>query len=115
MLLPSVFLLLLPLSFAAFTPPPQTFINTLIARTIELGGATTQVTTQYNVKSSVDGPGNYYLTLAGDRDEEPAWWEVTVGGKAVEGVEIVSSRRVQTIGLVADESVRQRSQCQWAN
>ncbi|CAD6584510.1 MAG: dolichyl-diphosphooligosaccharide--protein glycosyltransferase subunit 1 [Tremellales sp. Tagirdzhanova-0007] len=89
MLLPSVFLLLLPLSFAAFTPPPQTFINTLIARTIELGGATTQVTTQYNVKSSVDGPGNYYLTLAGDRDEEPAWWEVTVGGKAVEGVEIV--------------------------
>lgn len=91
MLLLSV-LLLSSLCFAAFTTPPQSFTNTAIARTIELGGATTQVTTQYTVKSSVDGPGEYHLALAGERDEEPAWWEVTIGGKAVEGLEVVFSR-----------------------
>ncbi len=84
-------LFFLPLALALPTPP-QNFINTAIARTVELGGATTQVTTQYNVKATKDGPGEYHLALAGERDEEPAWWEVMIGGKAVEGVTSVSSR-----------------------
>lgn len=84
-------ILLLPLALA-LSPPLQSFINTAIARTIELGGATTQVTTQYNIKATTDSPGDYFLALAGERDEEPAWWEVMIGGKAVEGVTTVSSR-----------------------
>jgi len=64
---------------------PQTYINTAIARTIELGGLTTHITTQYNVKSTDNSPGDYYLALAGEGDEEPAWWEVSLGGKKLEG------------------------------
>jgi hypothetical protein len=71
-------------SVHALTPPPSSFVNTAIARTVELGGATTHVTTQYNVKATEDGNGEYRLALAGKGDEEPAWWEVMVGGKAVD-------------------------------
>jgi oligosaccharyltransferase complex subunit alpha (ribophorin I) len=76
--------LALPLALALSTPP-QNFVNTAIARTVELGGATTQIITQYNVKSLADGPGDYYLALVGKGDVEPAYWEVSVGGKAVQG------------------------------
>lgn len=71
--------------------PPQTYINTAIARTVELGGATTHITTQYNVKLTADGPGEYHLALAGQGEEEPAWWEVSIGSKAVEGVTVLDS------------------------
>lgn len=81
-------LLLAPVALA-LSPPPN-FINTAIARTVELVGATTQITTQYNVKSAVDGPGDYYLALAGKGDEEPAWWEINVSGKEAEGVKVVA-------------------------
>ena len=81
-------LFLAPLAYAI--APPANFINTAIARTVELVGATTQITTQYNVKSVVDAPGDYYLALAGEGDEEPAWWEVNVGGREAEGVKVVS-------------------------
>lgn len=73
----------------AISPPPN-FINTAIARTVELVGATTQFTTQYNIKSATDAPGDYFLALAGQGDEEPAWWEVNVGGKEAQGVKLVS-------------------------
>lgn len=79
--------LLAPLALAL--SPPANYINTAIARTVELIGATTQVTTQYNVKSTADSPGEYFLALAGAGDQEPAWWEVTVGGKEAEGVRVV--------------------------
>ncbi|KAK8847450.1 hypothetical protein IAR55_005308 [Kwoniella newhampshirensis] len=88
MLLPTLLLLILPLALG-LSPPPQTFVNTAIARTVELGGATTHVTTQYNIKATADGPGEYHLALAGEGDEEPAWWEVAIGGKPVEGVTIL--------------------------
>ncbi|WVQ83289.1 hypothetical protein IAT38_005428 [Cryptococcus sp. DSM 104549] len=93
MLLPTILSLpLLSLALAATPPPPQTFINTAVVRTYELGGATAHVTTQYNVKALEDGPGEYHLALAGEGDEEPAWWEVTVGGEAVEGVTVLDDR-----------------------
>lgn len=73
--------LLLPLALAA--APSQNYINTAIARTIELGGATTTSQTQYSVKSVVDTPGDYILALSTSGDREvAAWWEVSVGGKA---------------------------------
>lgn len=83
----SLSLLLLPA--AALAAPAANFLNTAIARTVELGGSTTSVTTQYNVKSLVDGPGEYWLPLAGKEGEEPAWWEVNVGGKGVDGAKLL--------------------------
>jgi oligosaccharyltransferase complex subunit alpha (ribophorin I) len=79
---------LLPLSFlwastALALSPPSNYINTAVARTVELVGSTTQITTQYNIKSTTDQPGDYFLALAGTGDDEPAWWEVSVGGKEV--------------------------------
>lgn len=67
--------------------PAQNFVNTAIARTVELGGSITQITTQYNVKSLEDGPGEYYLALAGEDDAIPAWWEVLVGGEPVKSLD----------------------------
>lgn len=74
--------LLLPLALAA---PAQNYLNTAIARTIELGGATTSTQTQYSVKALRDSPGEYYLALgsATGGGQVAAWWEVSVGGKAV--------------------------------
>ncbi len=62
---------------------PQHFVNTAVARTVELGGSTTLVTTQYNVKALSNDPGPYILALGGAGEPEPAWYEVLVGGKAV--------------------------------
>lgn len=70
--------------------PAQNFVNTAIARTVELGGAITQVTTQYNVKALVDSPGEYHLALGGEEDALPAWWEVSIAGKAVEDLVAVT-------------------------
>ena len=83
-------------AFAAAAPPPN-YAHTAIARTIELGGTTTQVTTQYNVKALVDGPGAYHLALASRGDDVPAWWEVSLSGKAVE-VDAVSSHESRRWG-----------------
>jgi oligosaccharyltransferase complex subunit alpha (ribophorin I) len=71
-------------SCATALSPPSNYVNTAIARTVELVGATTQFTTQYNAKSTTDSPGDYYLALGGTGDDEPAWWEVSVGGQEVE-------------------------------
>ncbi|CAK9779343.1 putative oligosaccharyltransferase alpha subunit [Cutaneotrichosporon oleaginosum] len=62
---------------------PQEYVNTAVARTVELGGSTTLVTTQYNVKALNADPGSYILALAASGQPEPAWYEVLVGGKAV--------------------------------
>jgi oligosaccharyltransferase complex subunit alpha (ribophorin I) len=81
-------LALLPLLWAPLAlalSPPSNFINTAVARTIELVGSTTQITTQYNIKSTSNTPGEYHLALAGVGEDEPAWYEVTVGGQEVIG------------------------------
>lgn len=62
---------------------PQVFVNTAVARTVDLGRSTTLVTTQYNVKALSDDPGPYILALGADGEAEPAWYEVLVGGKVV--------------------------------
>ena len=66
---------------------PQNYVNTAVARTVELGAPVTQVTTQYNVKALVDGPGAYHLALGPEDGNAPAWWEVSIDGKPVEGAE----------------------------
>jgi oligosaccharyltransferase complex subunit alpha (ribophorin I) len=79
---------LIPLVLAA---PSQNYVNTAVARTIELGGATTSSQTQYSVKSLVDSPGDYWLALssAGGDLTAAAWWEVSVGGKAQQAAQAV--------------------------
>ncbi|BEI84724.1 hypothetical protein CcaverHIS002_0501250 [Cutaneotrichosporon cavernicola] len=62
---------------------PQEFVNTAVARTVELGGSTTLIMTQYNVKALNDDPGPYILALGASGESEPAWYEVLVGGKPV--------------------------------
>ncbi|WWC86854.1 uncharacterized protein L201_001733 [Kwoniella dendrophila CBS 6074] len=73
---------LLPVALAINVP--QTYINTAIARTIELGGLTTQISTQYNIKSIDNSPGEYFLALSGENDLPPAWYEISLGGKKLE-------------------------------
>lgn len=65
---------------------PQSFINTAVARTVELGGSTTQVTTKYNVKALSDSSGEYVLALGAAGAAPPAWFEVLVDGKPAVGV-----------------------------
>lgn len=64
----------------------QSFVNTAVARIVELGGSTATVTTQYNVKALVDDPESYVLALGGKGADAPAWYEIQIGGKPVEGV-----------------------------
>lgn len=74
--------LILPFALAA--APSRNYINTAVARTIELGGATSVSQTQYSVKALTDTPGDYWLALStsGEARVTAAWWEVSVGGKA---------------------------------
>lgn len=46
------------------------------------------MTTQLNVKSLSDSPGEYYLALGQREGEEGAFWEVNVGGRKVPGLEV---------------------------
>ena len=79
---------LLLASFALAAPRSDAYINTAISRTVELGGATSTVTTQLNVKSLSDSAGEYHLALAQSEGEEGPYWEVTVQGKKVEGLQV---------------------------
>jgi oligosaccharyltransferase complex subunit alpha (ribophorin I) len=69
---------------------PQTFVNTAVARIVELGGSTVAVKTQFNVKALIDDPEVYVLALGGENNEVPAWLEVQVDSKPVENVVIDS-------------------------
>lgn len=89
------FLALLPLALADAARPhleagicPQSFINTAVARVVELGGSTAKITTQYNAKALVSSPESYVLALAGKNQEVPAFYEIQVAGKPAQGVMI---------------------------
>ncbi|KAL7420065.1 dolichyl-diphosphooligosaccharide--protein glycosyltransferase subunit 1 [Cryptotrichosporon argae] len=81
--------LLLALAPCALAAPPANYVNTAVARTIELGTASTLVTTQYNVKALRDDGGHYLLALGGQGEIEPAWWDAVVGGESVGGVVVL--------------------------
>lgn len=80
-----MFLLPLLLIPAALAAPAQNFLNTAIARTIELGGTTSSVQTQYSVKALSDRPGLYWLAIG----QGVGWWEVSMAGKVLEVEEAV--------------------------
>lgn len=77
-MLPSLPRLLLPLlvgSLLANAAPPA-FVNTAVVRTVDLGGATTQVTTTFTAKALVDGATEYLLALGKEDDARLGWLEV---------------------------------------
>lgn len=72
----SVFIL--PLcTFAA-----NTFENTAIVRTVELGGALVHVTTTYAVKALEDGSNVYTIALAETEHAHTSWLEAKVKGQS---------------------------------
>ncbi len=58
----------------------DTFENAAVVRTVELGGATTQVTTQFQVRSLKDGVDAYYFALAQEDESSASWMEVKLKG-----------------------------------
>ncbi len=69
-----------------------TYENTLVSRNYELGGSISSITTTYNIKytqegtRSVEHAEDYELVIGSEGEEESAWWDISVGGKRLEGL-----------------------------
>ncbi|KAG9037725.1 dolichyl-diphosphooligosaccharide--protein glycosyltransferase subunit 1 [Tulasnella sp. JGI-2019a] len=63
----------------AFSPPIN-FENTAIVRSVDLGGATTQVTTTYQVRALKDGSQQYFFTLSAGDAARTSWMEAKLKG-----------------------------------
>jgi len=59
----------------------QSFGNTAIVRTIELGGSVAHITTTYAIKSQEDGLTTYRVALGRDDKEKTSWLEAKVKGQ----------------------------------
>ena len=68
------------LAASAFTSS-QSFGNTAIVRTIELGGSVAHITTTYAIKSQEDGLTTYTVALGRDDKEKTSWLEAKVKGQ----------------------------------
>ncbi|RDB22610.1 Dolichyl-diphosphooligosaccharide--protein glycosyltransferase subunit 1 [Hypsizygus marmoreus] len=77
----------LPLLFLSAIAPslanPQSFENTAIVRTVELGGAIVHVTTTYAVKATQPGSKVYTIALGLEEKQKTSWYEVKVKGQQV--------------------------------
>ncbi|KDR83748.1 hypothetical protein GALMADRAFT_236102 [Galerina marginata CBS 339.88] len=73
----------LPLFFfvASVFASSQSFENTAIVRTVELGGSVVHVTTTYAIKSLEDGQKTYTIALGRDEKVKTSWLEATVKGQ----------------------------------
>ncbi len=47
------------------------------------------MTTVYTVKQLDETASLYELALGGQDESEPSWWDVVVGGKTMEGIQVV--------------------------
>ncbi|KAJ7591060.1 Ribophorin I [Mycena floridula] len=59
----------------------QSFENSAIVRTVELGGSLVHVTTTYAVKALSSNPKSYTIALSKNEVEKTSWLEVKVKGK----------------------------------
>jgi len=59
----------------------QSFENTAIVRTVELGGSVVHVTTTYAIKALEDGLKTYTVTLGRNEKAVTSWFEATVKGQ----------------------------------
>ncbi|GLB33802.1 putative essential subunit of the N-oligosaccharyl transferase (OST) complex [Lyophyllum shimeji] len=76
--LPFLFLSLLAPSLASTS---QSFENTAIVRTIELGGSVVHVTTTYAIKATQAGAKVYTIALGSEEKQKTSWLEVKVKGQ----------------------------------
>lgn len=72
---------LLFLSLSSVLVSGQSFENTAIVRTVELGGSVVHVTTTYAIKALEDGLKTYTVTLGRDEKAKTSWFEATVKGQ----------------------------------
>lgn len=73
--------LLLFLFVTSVLASSQSFENTAIVRTVELGGSVVHVTTTYAIKALEDGLKTYTVTLGRDEKAVTSWFEATVKGQ----------------------------------
>jgi oligosaccharyltransferase complex subunit alpha (ribophorin I) len=59
-----------------------TFENTAITRTIDLGGALTQVTTTYAVRALENNVEQYYIALSDDEERVTTWIDAKLKGQS---------------------------------
>ncbi|KAF8076378.1 oligosaccharyl transferase alpha subunit [Lyophyllum atratum] len=76
--LPFLFLSLLAPSLAS---PSQSFENTAIVRTVELGGSVVHVTTTYAIRATEAGATVYTIALGLEEKRKTSWFEVKVKGQ----------------------------------
>lgn len=69
------------LASAAASASSQSFENSAIVRTIDLGGSLVHVTTTFAVKALKEAAGVYTITLPEDEIFNTSWLEVKVKGK----------------------------------
>jgi oligosaccharyltransferase complex subunit alpha (ribophorin I) len=60
---------------------PQSFENTAVVRSVELGGAVVHVTTTYAIKAIEAGAKVYTIALGLEEKEKTSWFEVKVKGQ----------------------------------
>jgi len=58
------------------------FENTAVVRTVDLGGALTQVTTTYAVRALEDDAKLYYISLSDDEERHTTWIEAKLKGQS---------------------------------
>lgn len=59
----------------------QSFENTAIVRTVELGGSVVHVTTTYAIKSLTGASNIYTIAISHDEREHTSWLEAKVKGQ----------------------------------
>lgn len=75
-------LLLLGLLAPSFSFASQSFENTAIVRTVELGGSLVHVTTTYAVKALEAGSSVYTIALEQQQKERTSWAEAKIKGQS---------------------------------
>jgi oligosaccharyltransferase complex subunit alpha (ribophorin I) len=73
--------LVLGLVAPSFAFASQSFENTAIVRTVELGGALVHVTTTYVVKALESGSSVYTVTLGQEQRQRTSWVEAKIKGQ----------------------------------
>ena len=73
--------LLFFLSVTLVLASSQSFENTAIVRTVELGGSVVHVTTTYAIKALEDGLKTYTVTLGRDEKAKTSWLQAMVKGQ----------------------------------
>jgi oligosaccharyltransferase complex subunit alpha (ribophorin I) len=74
--------LVLGLLAPSFAFASQSFENTAIVRTVELGGALVHVTTAYAVKALKSGSSVYTVAIGPEQKQRTSWVEAKIKGQA---------------------------------